>query len=511
MWHDFFFVKWICKLLQYFNYSSEAPEWESYIDKNGELIYIDCYPKCIKKLNQPQTTNTSTSDSNTSTSKTNKLFKRGSKTRNSSRRGTNSASINTTTDTTDKSNNKLLRLIKHTNKHNNTTINNNTTNKSKGANKVKVTFNDCEEGEQRDVHLYVDPKNKIKYGRHVYTISESILGLTLSTFNKTESESDPNDQRIMIAGIIPDSEVALKHRRSIKIGDWLKQINNIQVNINNIQQILDNLQKPQIIKLKLQRIAGTEVTLQPPPNIIPKQSKYLKLINNLNEYTDDDEFITNLLIKLNLYCGLIYINLNNDNDIIYCYPNNNDLTKTYGIYITLQHLFNNNNTNINNVQYSQIKFNKIKYNIIYTYDQLNLLLFILPDHIYNLQETLQLNCNLINLLKFTFNQLYDTFNNVNYLNTLNHLLSQYFLNILLNKTGLDTDNDDDYHLNINKFINLFNNIHYNKYQYYFDDIFINMAQQILLPRDLQLDIDDCLNQMESCDYREWVSFLFYYF
>lgn len=38
----------------------------------------------------------------------------------------------------------------------------------------------------------------------------------------------------------------------------------------------------------------------------------------------------------------------------------------------------------------------------------------------------------------------------------------------------------------------------------FEDV-LRVAHQILLPRDVQLDIDDCLNDMEACDYREWVN------
>lgn len=114
-------------------------------------------------------------------------------------------------------------------------------------NTQKVKFQDFQEGEEKEVTLEIDRANRYNLSSDK-SLAESLLGLIISTL------SDGN--RVMIAGKLfawplkkfwntesfpgfsYDSKA--KNERNIKIGDWLKSINNIEVNVHNLD---DSLQK----------------------------------------------------------------------------------------------------------------------------------------------------------------------------------------------------------------------------------------------------------------------------
>lgn len=78
------------------------------------------------------------------------------------------------------------------------------------------------------------------------TLIESLLGITVSTLS--------DGCRIMVAGFTPDSEA--KNDKNIKIGDWLKMINGIEVTVQNLNTVLEQISIKNEIVLQLQRVAG---------------------------------------------------------------------------------------------------------------------------------------------------------------------------------------------------------------------------------------------------------------
>lgn len=146
----------------------------------------------------------------------------------------------------------------------------------------------------------------------------------------------------MVAGVVPDSEAA-KHR-NIKIGDWLKSINDREVNTKNVSNVLERIKNPCVVRLKLQRIAGVEVTTEPPPNKIPKQSEFVRQLTNPS--VDDDNEISEILCKLSV--GVIFLTTEGLSEtgpefqgVYYCYPGplkENKLCGVRGAFITLYHL-----------------------------------------------------------------------------------------------------------------------------------------------------------------------------
>lgn len=69
------------------------------------------------------------------------------------------------------------------------------------------------------------------FQNHRLNSIESILGLCVSTL------SDGN--RIMIAGFVQDG--VAKMEKSIKIGDWLKSINGIEIFKDNVEHVLERV------------------------------------------------------------------------------------------------------------------------------------------------------------------------------------------------------------------------------------------------------------------------------
>lgn len=102
-------------------------------------------------------------------------------------------------------------------------------NKEGNGNK-EVTFRDFEGGEIREVTLWVDPDRKTKLGRRAL-LSEAYLGITPGTFS--------DRVRVMVAGFIHDGE-AMKSK-NIKIGDWLRSINSIEVTFENLENVLSDI------------------------------------------------------------------------------------------------------------------------------------------------------------------------------------------------------------------------------------------------------------------------------
>lgn len=166
-----------------------------------------------------------------------------------------------------KSGNKFSKLINRqgkihkelaTKKHGNITSSNSTGNCTATAEKDnKVKFNEFADGEIKELTIFIDPTMRHRFGRRT-SVAEALLGISICPF--------PNSQRIMVAGYMPNSEMS--QDKTIKIGDWLKAINDQEVTLENFDFILTNFVEPTNIKLQLQRIAVEEQIIGQQPNLI---------------------------------------------------------------------------------------------------------------------------------------------------------------------------------------------------------------------------------------------------
>lgn len=197
---------------------------------------------------------------------------------------------------------------------------------------TKVKFNEMAEGEVKEITVFIDPSLRHKYGRRT-SVSEALLGVSVCPF--------PDSARIMIAGYMPNSEIG--QNKGIKIGDWLKAINDQDINIENFELILLSFVQPTYIKLQLQRIAVEE-----PPQNHPNIAK----VTNTGEYVDTlrsfypshrrDDYdhaatFTLLLLSLKECSEHVF----DGEDVLYSYPpkESNFLYSIRGTFVTMNSLF----------------------------------------------------------------------------------------------------------------------------------------------------------------------------
>lgn len=194
---------------------------------------------------------------------------------------------------------------------------------------TKVKFNEMAGGEVKEITVFIDPAMRHKYGRRT-SVSEALLGVSVCPF--------PDSSRIMIAGYMPNSEIS--QDKAIKIGDWLKSINNQDINVENFELILLSFIQPTYIKLQLQRIAVEE-----PPQHHPNIAK----VTNTNEFVDTlrSFFPSNRHSERDHVpiFSLLLLSLNDNNgnsdDVIFSYPSKefNYLYNIRGTFVTMHSLF----------------------------------------------------------------------------------------------------------------------------------------------------------------------------
>ncbi|KAJ8939447.1 hypothetical protein NQ318_023073 [Aromia moschata] len=431
----------------YSDSDSTIPDWEPYVDDfTGELLYIECHP--FVKQNKE--------------SKLKKHIEPFSK--NQMRRSTRDEE-------------KVNEEVKKGQKP--TVVND--------TNTSKVKFQDFQEGEEKEVMLDIDAENRHNLSSDK-SLAESLLGLVVSTL------SDGN--RVMIAGFSFDSKA--KNERNIKIGDWLKSINNIEVNVHNLDDILQKFINRDDVLLKLQRVAGVEVTKNPPINELNNESNFVREL--LNSKSDDEQLLLQSLSKHPV--GIVYINTeklsesNQENeDVTYCFPRpleKNILCISRGIYVTLNHLLNEVTTTKPNI--TTIKFKDRLAYIVYTSFDENLLLFLLPDNRASVQEIVLINNEIIRLLQFCYETVDNCFTNEQFLVQVDHFFSRFFARVL--SSGLWAT--------AQQFVELQNldakSLQISPCQ--FEELLL-VAPTLSLPDEAQMQIDDALTELEASDYREW--------
>ncbi|EEZ98662.1 protein inturned [Tribolium castaneum] len=428
----------------YSDSDSSVPEWESSIhDTTGELLFIDCHPFVTQNID---------------TTKPKTPLQPFSK--DQLRRSTRG---------------KFLRLIRrresqrHSRRYPKTPDLDSTTN--------KVKFHDSQEGEEKEVVLKLSRKPELG-------LPESLLGISVGTL------SDGN--RVMVAGFPPDSEA--KHEKNIKIGDWLKSVNNIPVTNQNLNSVLDKLSDKHEVLLKLQRVAGVEVTKDPPINELNCQSRFVR---ELVGFGKEDEQL--LLEKLAQYpIGILYLNtdkLSEGNpeydDVIYSYPlpfQKSVLCQSRGIFITLNHLINDvTRTKPQSTSF----FHRDKLcHLTYTQENNKLLLFLFPDSCASVKESVLISNEIKRMFLFMYQSLDQCFTIESNRQQINHFFARCFTRLLNAKKWTTSD-----YITGNKALA-------EPSQCQFEDV-LPVAPTLPLPNEAYMQVDDALTELEASDYREW--------
>ncbi|XP_068082746.1 protein inturned isoform X2 [Anabrus simplex] len=353
----------------------------------------------------------------------------------------------------------------------------------------KVTFHDMQEGEVREVMVTVDPRARHNLGRRA-TLTEVLLGLVISTF--------ADETRIMVAGFIPNGE-AIKHR-SIKIGDWLRSVNGQEVSFQTIDTVLATIKTACKIELKLQRVAGCEVTAQLSPSSQTKGREQSELVRQLVGVAwdqDQDQELQNILRELPV--GVLYLTQEGlteggpeDQGIIYCYPGpalQNPLATARGAFLTLHHLIPDLAPSA--PVSSTILLRGQLTHVIYTPQGKELLLLAVPDNRCSIREAVQVSAELATNLKFIYQTLSSCFSDQENHPSLDHFFSLFFTRLLT--SGLWPSAQQSVQLEDikSKAAELA--------PAQFEDL-LPAAHWVPLPRHVQVQIDEALSELEANDF-----------
>lgn len=324
---------------------------------------------------------------------------------------------------------------------------------------------ECQEGEEREVVLNVRQEGYFRNRRA--TSIESALGICVGTL------SDGN--RIMIAGFTQDG--AAKAEKNIKIGDWLKSVNGMEIFKDNFEAVLEEIRNEERVTLRLQRVAGVEVTKVPPVNELSNQSKFVQeLISGCGR---DEGLIGVINESLG---GVLYLDMGalteSDDElraILYAFPGDNILCKSRGIYMTLNHLIKDVTKQTPKI--TSFFCNNKRVNVVYCCTNDNrLFLFSLSENHATKHEILLIQKQILRFLEFTYQSIGGCLESQRFRKEIDSFFARFFSRTLKTYKSVD-----------------------------FEQV-LAAASFLYLPKEAQLQIDDALTELEASDYREWVRF-----
>ncbi|XP_057318515.1 protein inturned [Microplitis mediator] len=350
----------------------------------------------------------------------------------------------------------------------------------------EVKFQDYQAGEIKEVMLWVDPERRHKLGRRA-TMCEAYLGIVPGDFS--------DKVRVMVAGFIPNGE-AIKNK-NIKIGDWLRSINNCDVSADNLEQLLGEITTPMSVKLQLQRVAGIEVT-EEAPSSVPRQSARVR---RLVDRERSKKFMDALL---DYSFGVIYLQTSGLSEtgpemqgVLYTYPRSENkslhsiLCTARGAFVTLNHLLPD--TFSSSPSSTTISVGSEQIHVLYVARDDELLLLAVPERWYSLNESRELLGDIVRTLEFSYATLNKCFaDEYNHLE-LDHMFYLAFTRLL----GIDNDEEpvDDEVYQLKSAIERREKCEFER--------IVAAAHHVQLPVEAQFEIDCALNEMEAMDYREW--------
>lgn len=186
-------------------------------------------------------------------------------------------------------------------------------NTQSNAGDAKVKFREIAEGEIKEIRVLIDPSMRHKYGRRA-SVSEAILGVSICPF--------ADGKRIMVASYMPNS--SLGQDKFVKVGDWLKAINDEEVSVDSIDLMLLGFGKPTEIKLTLQRMSGEEQVTQTATMLTKITS-----MHDMNAVFGTDSGADVIMPFVVMYLTMNDLEENGieGQDVIFCYPpkNNNGM------------------------------------------------------------------------------------------------------------------------------------------------------------------------------------------
>lgn len=295
----------------------------------------------------------------------------------------------------------------------------------------------------------------------------------------------------MISGILADTQAA--NQKQIKIGDWLKEIDDKSVNSENIDHILNEYSDERSkVKLTLQRVAGAEVV----NNSFSNAGIQSDTIKHLTKDTNEHDIVLMQILR-DLPVALIYLDTEGltengpeNEGVLYCYPRPekfNFLCSCRGTFITLNHLIPDILKNSKPSSCSLIVKDCLV-NMIYTPKKSDLMLFAIPEIKSNLFELSLINSEIVKVLEFCYGNLEKCFRDASNVKRLDHLFSRLFTQIMTCGYGWDSQKsvriEDILQLSEIPSEPLFEQC-------------LPIIQTVHLPWEAQLQIDDALTELDA--------------
>ncbi|XP_058793865.1 protein inturned [Phymastichus coffea] len=450
----------------YSNSTSSAIEWESEINSEGEVFYIESFLESLNTVDHKIINNNPlipllpelTRRRSTKAGKLMRLIKRKESYRHSIRVSGLASELKQNQES-------LNRLYRER----------------------EAAVINLKKNEKYVANLWIDPERRHKLGRRA-TVCEAYLGII--------PQINPVKLRITVAGFVPDGE-ALKNK-DIKLGDWLQSINSKDVTCQNIDSILSDITSPCNAICQFQRNCSngnyenlTTAISCPNQSLLARQ-----LVDKEESQILMDSFIKEPL-------GVICIKISEFSEsesamqgVLYSFPKSKNkhvqsfLITTKGAYITLNHMLLDI-VGPQPVSTTVMTSNGLT-NIVYFSYKEELLLISIPEKCCNKQEAIELSMDIVCTLAFTNENVSKCF-----VKEENHMYLDHFFYLLYSRLYKDkiTLNRNDFDNDKSKNTDETRQCDFN--------FILPTVQTIQLPRDAQIQIDAALSEMEAMDYRDW--------
>lgn len=335
---------------------------------------------------------------------------------------------------------------------------------------TKVTFSETAEGEMKEVVIFIDPANRHRFGRRS-TPSEAILGLSVSPF--------PDGQRMMIANFMPNFIMA-RDKTPIKIGDWLKSIDGMEINATNLDEVLLSYRTPVEIIVCVQRTSEEESI------VVAGLTKILNFAMMIETF--EKMLVANGRepppgVDGEQIFSLMYLTMEGldeqgpeGQDVLYCYPPKHDnlLYGCRGSFLTLNSILKVAPLS-STPEITTVTHGSRTYNISYTIFNEDVLLVAVRDDHLTLEELRLKTREIVRFFEFINRNLSENFypQNIFDMNILCRLLEMEFASVDRHRPSFEAS--------------------------------LLEPHYVPLPKEAQLRIDDALSEMEAMDYREWNS------
>ncbi|XP_035215926.1 protein inturned-like isoform X2 [Stegodyphus dumicola] len=158
--------------------------------------------------------------------------------------------------------------------------------------------------------IYVDIGSSRQTIGHKATLAEELFGLELG--REDEKSSIVEDNRLKVLSFPSGKEIA-----DVKIGDWLKSVNDIPVNFNNIDDVLRNIALPSTVKLTVSSASNGALLSNFHPRYDPVLYKYPPENTPLLNLTSMFMTIGHMIPDIDLSTPLLSCNIIVQNEVVH--------------------------------------------------------------------------------------------------------------------------------------------------------------------------------------------------